>query len=330
MSKEKIRAKRNQPVRFPLDIEEGDIVCEAISRDSGLFYITRNKILCLRSPDDLDPDLEYESAPWEKSLYLPHGASDPLVARTVIQTGRLIELCYQKNSKKYKALSDISWKLMESLITLRSVKEGLGKRIDDTQKTIKIDPNPYVTGQSPKALPIIENYRIDFYSFVNEVRRTLNIISDIFLPITGKNFSNGHFQKAQQWIKKSLGENSPLTLMLEKDQTWIKTWIDTRIAIEHPQEDRYVETLNFSLEPSRDIRLPTWRLIHPDHTENRPRELLETLETAVNNLLKFYEDLQVALLHEYLAKTPRVYAEIISEEQRDKKMPMRYDFAIIL
>ena len=66
--------------------------------------------------------------------------------------------------------------------------------------------------------------------------------------------------------------------MLGGDQRWIKPWIDIRISIEHPEADKYVETIDFSLEPSGAIRLPTWRFIHPDYDMDKPQNLLDAMD----------------------------------------------------
>ena len=88
-------------------------------------------------------------------------------------------------------------------------------------------------------------------------------------------FSGGHFHKAQEWAIRERGEDSLLAQMFKHDKRWINTWIDMRIAIEHPKKDKFIETLNFSLEADRTIRLPTWRFIHPDYDMARPQNLLD-------------------------------------------------------
>lgn len=326
MSKDILRRSRDGAVSFDLHLEEGDAIYETISRDSGLFFITSKKIIRVRSPDDLDPKLEHAAAPWEQSVYLPHGASDQLVARTVIQTARLAEIFFAKNSSTYKTLSDISWEVMNSLQSLRFIKGRLEEQIRKIVALIENDMEVYTVGKSPKPLPIVEYYDIEFRSFANEVRRTLSTISELFLPLVGQDFSKGHFHRAQEWATQVRGEDSLLSQMIKGDLRWIEPWIDIRIAIEHPKKDKYVETLNFSLEASRTVRLPTWRFVHPDYDMARPQNLLTVFETCIDNLLKFYEDTQIALADGHLSSSFKVAAEVIPEEIRDPKLPLRYNF----
>jgi hypothetical protein len=326
VSKSNLREKREEPLSLNLDLENGDAVCEIVSRENGLFIITKRKIICIRSPSDLDIGLEYNSASWQQSLYLPHGASDPLVARTVIQTAKMAEIFFSKNSEKYKILSDISWEVMNSLLSLRFVKDRLEKQVNTIMGIIEKDLETYTGGKSPKPLPVVEYYDIEFRSFANEVRRAINKISELFLPLIGRDFGMGRFHKAQEWSVQVRGKESLLAQMLDSDQRWIKAWVDIRVAIEHPKKDMFVETCNFFLESSRTVRLPTWRLIHPKHEMSRPQNLLIVLNTCIDNLLKFYEDIQIVLTDGHLPKAFKIVAEIIPEDKRNPDIPCRYNF----
>lgn len=327
--KEAIRHARDGAVTLDLDLEDDDRLVQIISRGNGLYYVTGKKILRYVSPDDIDPDLKYENVPWQQSLVLPHGASDPIVARTIIQTAQLIEMFFQRGSEKHVAISDISWETMNALASLRFIKERLEKQVQKHMATIAENMEDYTRSEKPLVLPILEYYDIEFRSFANEVRRSLSTISELFLPLTGEtNFSGGHFHRAQKWAKEIRGENSLLAQMLAGDQRWIQTWIAIRIAIEHPKADKYVETIDFTLEPSGTIRLPTWRFVHPDYDMDKPQNLLDVMNTCIENLLKFFEDLLIALTDGHLPSDIKVFFAAIPEEDRDPKLPLRYKFSM--
>ncbi|MEM9444646.1 MAG: hypothetical protein AAGA18_04765 [Verrucomicrobiota bacterium] len=327
-SKEKIRKSRDGAVTLEIDLEEGDEFVSFIGRENGLYYITRNKILRYRSPDDIDPNLEHENVPWTQNLILPHGASDPIVARTIIQTENLVQNFFIKGTKKHAEISDISWEVMNSLVSLRFIKQRLKQQVENHVRTIEENLEEYTRPDKPKTLPIIDHFNIEFRSFVNEVKRGLQTISKLFLPLTNKDdFKNAKFHKAQLWAEKEKGKDSLLAQMLAGDQVWVKTWIDIRNTLEHPKKDEFVETLDFSLEPDGTIRLPTWRFVHPDYDMGRPQNLLDVMNTCIDNLLKFYEDLLIALLDGHLPSHIKVFFEVIPEENRDPKLPLRYHFS---
>lgn len=332
MKEDEIKKSRNKAVTLELNLGENDRLMEMVSRSSGLFCITKKKILRYRSPDELDPRLEHSSVPWEQSLILPLGSTNPIVSRTVIQTLRITETLFPKQSEKYQLLSDVSWEVMNSLVSLQFIKDRLEQQINEIVDLVSKDLEKYTQGESPKPLPTVAYYDIEFRSFVNETKRCLDAISDLFPILTDlkfgdshfsykEKFGRGHFHKAQLWA--SALNQDLLAQMLNSDQAWIGPWIAIRVAIEHPKKDKFVETLNFSLEPDRKVRLPTWRFIHPDYDMWRPQNLLEVFGLCINNLLKFYEDLQIILLEKHLPNLPSII-EFVPQEKRDLDIPIRY------
>lgn len=325
--KNQLKKRRRSAVSLKLDFERGDRIVELVSRESGLFAVTLKRTLRVKSPDELDPDLEHLDAPWEQSIYLPHGSTDPFVARTILQTRMLADIFFSRGSDKHRALMDISWEVLNSLVSLRVVKDRLERRVSEVVATVEGDLDAYTKGHSPKPLPIVEYYEIEFRSFVNEVRRVFSTISNLFAVLTPKDFGQGHFHKAAEWARKERGEQSLLAQMLRNDQRWIRLWIAVRIAIEHPEKDKFVETMNFSLEGNRIVRLPTWRFVHPDYDMGRPQNLLVAFENCINNVLKFYEDLQLALVDGHLPRTTKVAVAFIEEQDRNPTAPMRMNFS---
>ena len=215
---------------------------------------------------------------------------------------------------------------MNALVLLRFIKERLADQVEQIGGMIAADLDAYTKGPNRKPLPIVEYYDVEFRSFVNEVRRTLNKISEIFEILVGVNFGSGHFHKALKWSEQQFGKNDLLTLVLSGDQRWVSTWINMRTAIEHPKKDNFIETINFALEPNGQVRLPTWRFVNPHYDMDRPQNLLDVFEICVDNLLKFFEDLQILLMDKHVPQGFKVLAEEIPEEKRDQDLPVRYRF----
>lgn len=330
MDKEAIKKSRKGAVQLELHLDEGDTALRMLSRESGLFVVSKTKILRLRSPNNLDPELDHGDAPWEQSVYLPLGSRDPLVARTVLQTEAMADMSFARDSEKHRAMMDISWEVLNSLVSLRVVRERLDSRITEIVSVVEADLESYTSGTSPKPLPIVEYYEIDFRSFVNEIRRVLSKISELFGVLTTANFDNGHFHKALEWARRERGEQSLLALMLAGDQRWIKLWIDVRIAIEHPEKERFVEPLNFSLEKDRKVRLPTWRFVHSGYNMDRPQNLLDAFDFAIKNVLTFFENLQIVLLDGHLPTNIKISYSDIPESERDPEAPLRYQFGVVV
>lgn len=329
MDKQSIRQTRNAAVSLKLHLSEDEAVRQMLSRENGLFIVTSNQIIRIKSPDELDPELENPDTPWEQSIFLPIGARDPIVARTVLQTEAMTEWFFTRNSEKHRAMMDISWEVLSSLVSLREIRKRLEDQITKIVVDIESDLDSYTVGKSPKPLPIVRYYDIEFRTFANEIRRVLNKIAELFEVLTKAKIKNGRFHDAIKWAEDERGKDSPIARMLSGDQRWIKLWIDVRVAIEHPKRDKFVETINFSLEKDRKIRLPTWRFVHPEYDMARPQNLLEVFDIAINNVLTFYENLQILLLDGHLPSNRKIGYSEIPEGERDSEAPMRYAFRLV-
>jgi hypothetical protein len=147
-NKVRIKEKRRAGVNLKLDLEQGDRLVELVARESGLFVVTLKKILRVKSPDDLDPDLEHPDAPWEQTVYLPHGSTDPLVARTILQTRKLSDIFFDRDSDTYRALMDISWEVLNSLVSLRLLKDRLARRVSEVVAIVEGDIESYTSSDA--------------------------------------------------------------------------------------------------------------------------------------------------------------------------------------
>ncbi|MGV8855149.1 MAG: hypothetical protein ACOH2L_10900 [Devosia sp.] len=325
-----IEDRRKAPISLELDLAANDRTHAMIDRPNGLFIITEQKIMRIRSDDLVDPKATESNAPWEQSVHLPYGSRDPIVARTIIQTKLLTEAFFGANSQSSVQLAYIAWEVMNSLISLRHMREQLNAEIDRCIAEVQADLPRFTEGRAPAPLPLVPYYDIEFRLYVNEIRRLLSKVSEVFAAMTEHEGEKGHFHKALAWVRQNHGPDSALARMLTDDLKWITLWIDIRISIEHPKRSCYLETLNFSLEPNRKIRLPKWRLVHEKYPSlEKPQDFTKSTELVEQNLLKFFEDLQVALLPaRRIGEYTMTYA-LVDEPMRNEAVPMRYAFGLV-
>ena len=314
---------------FSFDLDEDDRIVELLGRPNGTYALTKSKIFRIQSPEVMDPTGQLKDVPWGRSLYLPFGSRDWIVARTILQTERILALIFPKNSQEYSGAMEIAWEIMNSLVSLRLILDRLDSEIARIGAEIEADIDAYKTGPTPKTLPCLDFYEIEFRSFANEVRRTLTTISNLFPLLSEIDVGRGHFHKAIEQAKSSRGENSLLFQMLTGDHRWIQVWIAIRVAIEHPTSDKYVELRNFALGPDRQLWLPTWRLVHPELGHTQQQNLLDVFEICIHNLLKLFEDLLLVLGDRHLPSEVKIGFHSIAEDQRDPECPMRYQVGFI-
>lgn len=298
---EGISRNREQAQRINLDLEEGDEQIRFLRRDIGFFVITHRKILRLRSASDIDPDNQYPETPWEQCEVLSFGASDEIVNDTIIYTQEIMDRTYPISEVERNALTNISWEVMESLISLRSIKDDFEKDQVAVFNIINSDFDSFAK-HTRKAIPAVSNCGLRVRSFFVYVRLCLDSISSLFDALTelkfGKGyplfpkrcnkFAKGYFDNALIWIKAERGDQADLINILENNVQWIKTWIDARNAAVHPRKNNYIEIINFSLEAGGKITFPKWALIHDAYPNFQSSDILNSFEKIICDLRRLY------------------------------------------
>lgn len=299
MSNNSERNRRNEAFEFEVN---GELTNRIVLED-GLYIITKEQILRIRTSYDVDPNLEYKDVPEERTLICPRGSSDPLVEMTIIQSKKLLDSVFPDKGEDYKSLMKICFDILGSLVSLDNIVKNLKEQIDEKTKIINGDFKTYTKGRCPKELPIIEDYEAQFRSFVGGVNKTFKIIFRLFCFADKEHFSKRgllytkKFDKALEWAKKNKGEKSYLTILLSKYQPMIELWIKLRNVLEHPKPGSKVELLNFSLLPDRSLRVPTWKLIYSKYPNMaKPQALIKTFEICINNLLGMYKELLLGIV----------------------------------
>ncbi len=299
--KEGISRSREQAQVINLDLEEGDRQVRLLPCDIGFFVITQRKILRLRSASDIDPDNQYPETPWEQCEVLSFGASDEIVNDTIIYTQEIMDRRCPISEMERNALTNISWEVMESLISLRSIKDDFEKDQVAVFNIIDSDFEAFAK-HAKKAIPTVSNCGVRVRSFFVYVRLCLDSISSLFDALTELKFGKGHrlfpkncnkfakgyFDNALIWIKAEREDQADLINILENNVQWIKTWIDARNAAVHPRKNNYIEIINFSLEASGKITFPKWALIHDAYPDFQSSDILRSFEKVIVDLRYFY------------------------------------------
>lgn len=330
-SKQEIRRRRDGPVSAKIGISAGDKILLAISRADGLYAVSRDKVVRVNLPDDADPAMEYPDAPTTQTLILNKGSRDPIVARTVLQAKDFAQYLGSEDIKR--AVLDVAWEVMLSLLSFAETVDWLEKSIDEKQKFIASDLSKYVSGDSPPPLPIVDGLELRFRSGVLTSNHILNAISELF-PILldcGSKFQRGRFDIILKWTETQYGADDLLATVLRQDHRWINVWREVRNALEHPTKDYYVKINNFRLLSNRQVQLPTWQLKHSQHPDLiRPQAMVEALRTHQNNILTFFENLLMVVTDKAIKLPFPIVVTDIEESRRNPECPKRYKLGLSL
>lgn len=136
-----------------------------------------------------------------------------------------------------------------------------------------------------------------------------------------ENFNGPHFHKVLEASKRINGENHLLTKLLEEDQKWLKEIIDLRNEDEHPKSGK-VFMKDFDIYENDQ---GGFTIDPPRFFNDAP--ILNRLEIFSHNSFTFAEEI---IAHAIETKFPNEFRLFdINPEDRDPKMPKRYQVAFI-
>ena len=129
--------------------------------------------------------------------------------------------------------------------------------------------------------------------------------------------STTQYNNIADWSKKKFGDNNHLTSWLRCNCDWIKKLIDSRNAVEHPENASLV-IKNFHLTERGTISEPTWAL-----NDEKPKFISKDMSVIPINMLEFAEILLIYSLRNIKDIYPIVIAEI-PEDKRERAKPVRF------
>ncbi|MCJ7778069.1 MAG: hypothetical protein MUP16_07140 [Sedimentisphaerales bacterium] len=245
-----------------------------------------------------------------------YGTSTPIVARTVYQSQRLLDLYPFRDNIKQQIVGTM-WEIQRRILECFKISQSVIEEIEGSKKVfndkVVVDPSFH---------PWIMNLDTRLESFLQSAKMALRDIGGIFRIFFKKEF--GHkYHNALNWAREQFGENDLLTKTLNNHSKWIAEVIDMRNSVEHPADGPrgrlHIENFRIRRSSSRVVLSePLWWL-----TGDQPHTIDRDLPTIVDCLLRLSEELYVTSLIKQ--ETPiSVKIEEIPEKNRDKSAPVRF------
>ena len=243
------------------------------------------------------------------------GSSDPIAARTTLQTRELIG-SFPISEQVRQNLVGIALDVQVRLIACREIAIALATSVDSAIARVGMTApsGPFV------AIPGVPDLRANVEMFLYQAKLTIRDIGKLYQPLVGHHFDQ-NFKQFADWASREWGVDDPLVQMLESDRAWVGRVISFRDAIEHPTHKRGPLTItNFTVSGPADKLVPN----PPSWSQGAEpaRAIVPDMQTMVDNLLTFYEELLAGLLMK-LEGPSWLQIVAIPEADRDPAMPIR-------
>lgn len=314
---------RDDAVSFGLpEGEIGDILAMVNFGDTMEVY-TETSTFKMMSPDTIDPEKNHQETPWVYTKISDFGASNPLVANTVLLANDFLkQILPEQNSKHFdiiKKVKDIKNSLLECLISLNNYLGELKKEVE------KFESNKdEMNGKAHAFFPQIKNIDGLTTGFLIAAKRCIQEISvlvNIFIPLKTK---HGRINALLKEVESEHAYANALIEVLRAHLPMCSRVFSLRNAQEHAATtDKPLITTNFNIENGLDIYPPMWG-INGDSFHFIDVEANEILIF----LITFFEEVFLTCINLLFPSFP-VY-NIYFNENPDDKMPIRYSLHLSL
>ena len=232
-----------------------------------------------------------------------------------MQAGKLVplyELGDKKEAEIYSAVGSIRRHLHQCDDVARRVLDEID--LGDSEIKAHLETREE---EAPLRLPAVSNLTNDIETFLYHAKLVLRDTKRLFPAILDKQFrETTQYSHIADWSSRRFEDDNPLTKWVRSNLGWIQKLIDSRNAIEHP-EQHSLEVRNFHVDGGT-IRDPSWSLNGEEF-----KSIRIDLGVIPNNLLEFVEILLIYSLANVKSIYPIVIAEI-PEPRRDSAVPVRF------
>lgn len=296
--------------------EKGEIITMI---DFGEFMevYTEQSTYKLMTPDSIDPKREHQNVPWVYTKISDFGASNPLVANTVIMVNEFLRQLYSnEDSNRIQIISkarDIKNVLLNYLLSLQSL-------IDNSNSEIKkfIENGSVMNGKAHAYFPQLkelDGYATDFLISAKRCIQEISVMVNFFLPLKSK---HGRIDRLLKDVKTNHQDATMLINVLKEHLPMCVHIYNLRNAQEHAATtDAPLIVNNFSFENGNEINPPKWgikgqgfKCVHEEANE------------ILWFLITFFEEVFLSCVSLVFPTFPKY--EIVFNENPVKKNPVRY------
>jgi len=260
-----------------------------------------------------------------------YGASHPVVARLMMQTGELIQFSNLPKEDKDK-VQGFYFELHNRLLKCHDIYDRLMKATDEAVKR----PVPPQTNKQIKEVPHViglngeaESYLYEAKNYLRDTLSSLKIFFGRDFPDKINEASSYYDPKGTGksalalWAEKKFGADDPLSEMFRGEQKWTGDIVRMRNAVEHPGEKSGTLIIKNIVATEKGLEPPLW-----NREGEPPSNLLVDMEMGLENMLTLGEELLIQCIQKRMAPNNVMEFVEIPIEARRQEAPQRFTVQI--
>lgn len=294
-----------------------------VGLDGFMEIYTVHSTFRVKTPDHLDPSRTIPDMPWSQSAHGTVGASNPIVARIMIQSVEALNNWPLLNGD-VETIKRHLHSCKEDAVICEAAYNKLLPAYDAA--AVRIKDGKLNVQRNMVECPSIPNLRDEAAAFLTSAKRALQFIGEVFNQFyvpDGKTpmVSNGNFSFAITRLESSTPGNNELLDYLKKVESVTKRFVDLRNGLEHRNEKDFTAIEDFQLTPN-GIAPPSWR--RDGFAVSGP--VLGEMQIFILFLIEFCENVFFfGLLDNIGPNFPiRFQVEQVPDDKVDQECPIRY------
>ncbi|MBJ8887746.1 hypothetical protein I5415_04240 [Citrobacter sp. FDAARGOS_156] len=314
---------RDEPGSFGLpEGEKGEII-SMINFGEFMEVYTEESTYKLMTPDSIDPEREHQNVPWIYTKVSDFGASNPLVANTVILTDEFLRQLYSnEDSNRIQIIGkarDIKNVLLNYLLSLQSLIDNSNIEINKF-----IDNENVMNGKAHAYFPQLkglDGYATDFLISAKRCIQEVSVMVNFFLPLKSK---HGRIDRLLQDVKANHQDATMLINVLNEHLPMCEHIYSLRNAQEHAATtDTPLIVNNFKFENGNELNPPKWGLKGQGF-----KCVYEEANEILWFLITFFEEVFLSCVTLAFPIFPKY--EIVFNKNPVKENPVRYSLHLSL
>lgn len=302
---------------------EGGAIKAMLPLDDFMEVYAAHATYRVRSPDNLDPERSVSNMPWSTSTAARVGASNPIVARIVIQSVEALGTWRPRNGDP-RVIKRHLHACKEEALVCEAAYNRLKTRYDAivadvTEAGLKMQHNVI-------ECPSIPSLRDEAAAFLTSAKRALQLIGEVFNQFyvpDGRTpmVANANFEFAITRLENSVPVNREFIDYLREVVPTAKRFVDLRNGLEHPTADKSTVVEDFRLIPIGIIP-PSW------HRSVLAKEayVIDDMQDFLSFVVEFCESVFFfGLIDNLPANLPfRLDVQAVPEDEIDRECPVAY------
>ncbi len=254
-----------------------------------------------------------------------YGTSTPAVARTVLQSHKLLQFFDRPDSEKEAAVS-VLFELQRHLVKCVEIRDQLAAEI--TTGHLEAESKGFKqAGGGAISLPGVGDLQSKSETFLQSAKLAIAEAGSLTKPFYGKGFSH-KYHKFLAWTETKFGASDDFATLVKSWEPYVKRIVGMRNAVDHPADwpGGRLMTTNF------DITLGTvgYELVDPSWglTGEPLTPILADFDAVIEKTIVLGENVIVCLFYKLKGNSPIEILEIPLDE-RDQDNPRRLTIGIL-